>query len=173
MNLTNTNPSLSQFENLPSARLLHDRYRIPLERFVSEHFHTDWRVEHYQDMYDLASHPSAILSGGNHAIFVKLSEAAHALDQFEVELAGLQLLSDRAGISTPPPIGILKVAGGVIFVLQAVQAITRSTEQWREIGRTLARIHQVKGTQFGLDRQGYFGPLYQDNRPTPDWKSFY
>jgi fructosamine-3-kinase len=51
--------------------------------------------------------------------------------------------------------------------------VERTAPQWREIGRTLARIHQTRGQQFGLEQQGYFGPLYQDNRPTSDWLTFY
>ena len=140
---------------------------------VSEYTRQGWRVKTFSDMNDFASHPSAILSDGAYSVFVKLSEAAHGLDQFEVELAGLRLLSERAGILTPPAIGIAPVEGGVILVLEAVQAVERKPSQWREIGRTLARIHQVRGEQYGLEMQGYFGPLYQDNRPMPDWLSFY
>ena len=163
----------NSYKDLPSARLLSDRCRLPVERLVSEHTRQTWRVKTFSDMNDFASHPSAILSDGTHTVFVKLSEAAHGLDQFEVELAGLRLLGERAGILTPPGIGIVPVEGGVILVLEAVQAVERTPSHWREIGRTLARIHQVQGEQYGLETQGYFGPLYQDNRPTPDWLSFY
>lgn len=159
--------------NSPSARLLNDRYRLPVEKAVSEHFGWKWCIQDFKDMHDFASHPSAILSDGKRSVFVKLSEAAHGLDQFEVELAGLQLLSEWAGVLTPSPIGIVPVAGGVIMVLEAVEAVERRGDHWREIGRTLARIHQVRGDHFGLDMQGYFGPLYQDNRPTQDWLTFY
>ena len=161
------------YKDLPSARLLSDRCRLPVETMVSEYTRQGWRVKTFSDMNDFASHPSAILSDGAYSVFVKLSEAAHGLDQFEVELAGLRLLSERAGILTPPAIGIAPVEGGVILVLEAVQAVERKPSQWREIGRTLARIHQVRGEQYGLEMQGYFGPLYQDNRPMPDWLSFY
>lgn len=157
----------------PSARLLEDRYCVPVERAVSEHYGIRWRVQEFGDLHDYASHPAAILEGGKHAVFVKLSEAAHGLDQFEVELAGLTFLANRAGVLVPDPIAIVEVEGGVILILEAAQAVERTPRHWREIGRTLARIHQVKGETCGLDRQGYFGPLYQDNRPTQDWLTFY
>jgi fructosamine-3-kinase len=57
--------------------------------------------------------------------------------------------------------------------MEAVQVVDRETQQWREIGRSLASIHQIKGDRCGFERQGYYGPLYQDNRPLPDWLSFY
>ena len=161
------------YKDLPSSRLLSDRLRLPVERMVSVYYHQTWRVATFSDLNDFASHPSAILSDGTHSVFAKFSEAVHGLDQFEAELAGLRLLSERAGILTPPAIGIVPVEGGVILVLEAVQSVERTPPQWREIGRTLARIHQVRGDQFGLDTQGYFGPLYQDNRPMADWLDFF
>ena len=157
----------------PSLRFLRDPLRIPVEQLVSEHYGQEWRVKEFRDLNDFASHRCAILSDGSFSVFVKLSEAAHGLDQFEVELAGLRFLSEHAGVLTPSPIGILSVDGGVIMVLEAVQAVDRTSRQWREIGQALARIHRIKWDRFGFEKQGYFGPLYQDNRPMPDWLTFY
>ena len=162
-----------RYRGSPNFRLLNPLLREPVEQAVSEYYRCDWRVQTFSDMNDFASHPSALLSDGARTVFVKLSEAAHGLDQFETELAGLRLLSERAGILTPSAVGIVAVEGGVILVLEAVEAVERSAHEWRDLGRTLARIHQVKGECCGLERQGYFGPLYQDNRPMPDWLSFY
>lgn len=169
---TNADP-LAQKTGLPSTLLLIDRFRLPVEQAVSAYFQRDWRARDFRSLDDFASHPAALLSDGAQAVFVKLSEAAHGLDQFEVELAGLRYLAERAGVLIPAPVGVISVDGGVMMVLEAAQAVERFTEQWREIGRTLARIHQVQGAQYGLARQGYFGPLYQDNRPLPDWLDFY
>ena len=169
-------PSENEFERYrgsPNFRLLSDRFRIPLEGLVSAHYGQAWRVREFSDMNDLASHPSALLSDGKVEVFVKLSEAVHALHQFEAERAGLRLLTELSGVRTPAPIGIAAVEGGVILVLEAVQAVARNAPEWRDIGRALARIHQVKAERFGLDTQGYFGPLYQDNRPAPDWITFF
>jgi len=124
-------------------------------------------------MTEFACHPSAILSDGSYSVFAKLSEAANGFEQFEIELAGLRLLTERAGVLTPTPIGIVPVAGGSILVLEAVQAVDRTPRHWRQIGQTLARIHRVKGERFGLAAHGYFGPLYQDNTPMSDWPAFY
>jgi fructosamine-3-kinase len=144
-----------------------------VEQAASAHYGSAWRSRQMQDLVDLASHPAAILSDGTHAVFAKLNTAANARDQFETELAGLRLLAERAGALTPAPIGIVSVEGGVILILEAVAVVPRTVEAWRDIGRTLARIHGVKGEQCGLETQCYFGPLYQDNRPLPDWPSFF
>ena len=124
-------------------------------------------------MRDFACHQAAILSDGSYSVFVKFSEAANGSDQFEIELAGLRLLTQRSGVLTPTPIGILLVDGGSLLVLEAADVIERGPKQWRQIGQALACIHKVKGDQCGLDTQGYFGPLYQDNRPMRSWSAFY
>lgn len=157
----------------PSARLASDELRAPIERVVSRRLGWRWRARDVRDMTEFACHPSAILSDGVYSVFAKFSEAADGRKQFEVELAGLRFLSERAGVLTPTPIGIVPVAGGCILVLEAVHAVERAPRHWRQIGQTLARIHQVKGGQFGLETSGFFGPLYQDNTPASDWPTFY
>ncbi len=158
---------------LPPIPLLADSPRQSIERLVSEYIGKKWAVKQFRDMNDFSSHPSAIFSGDTYSVFVKLSKAANGLEQFEVELAGLRMLSELAGVSTPTPIGNVPVEDGIIMVLEAVETSERTPRHWRDIGRTIARIHQVKGTQYGLETNGYFGPLYQDNRPLDDWPTFY
>ncbi len=124
-------------------------------------------------MTEFACHPSAILSGGSYSVFAKSSQAPNGPEQFAIELAGLRLLSERSGVLTPDPVGVFPVSGGCILILEAVQAVERSPLHWRQIGMALARIHKTKGESFGLERDGYFGPLDQDNTPTSDWPAFY
>lgn len=154
-------------------RLLRGAVRIPLEQRVSAHLGRVWRVETVQSKIDEASHPAAVLSDGRFAVFVKLGEGELAVDRFTQELAGLRLLTERSGVLTPPAIGILQVEGGVLVIMAAVQVVPRAASHWRQMGRTLAQIHRVKGDYFGLATHCYWGDLYQDNRPLPDWPEFY
>jgi protein-ribulosamine 3-kinase len=163
-------PMQDQFS---THQLLLDPQRIPMEQLVSEFKGHQWKARTMTDLRDYACHPAAILSDESYSVFVKFSDAANGLEQFDIELAGLRLLRDHAGVFIPTLIGNIPVEGGSLMVLEAVQAVDRGPRQWREIGRTLARIHQIKGEQYGLDSQGYFGPLYQDNRPMANWASFY
>jgi protein-ribulosamine 3-kinase len=157
----------------PPIRLLGDAFRIPVEHFVSDYTGRAWTVTKFRDMNDFSSHQSAILSNGTFSVFAKLSEAANGLEQFEVEMNGLQLLSNLFGALIPKLIGIVPAENGNILLLESVHAIDRTPKEWRDIGRMLARIHQIKETQYGLDANGYFGPLYQDNRPMSDWPTFF
>ncbi|HUF00343.1 MAG TPA: fructosamine kinase family protein [Anaerolineales bacterium] len=153
--------------------LLNYQFQVAIEQIVSEHRGKRWKTREFRDMNEFSSHPSALLSDGSYSIFVKFSKDANGLEQFESEMAGLRLLSELSGILIPTLIGNLPMGGGVIMILEGVQAIDRTSQQWRQIGRTLAQIHRNKGRQFGLDSHNYFGPLYQDNGSLPDWPMFY
>jgi fructosamine-3-kinase len=149
------------------------QFHTCVERAVSEHVGQRWAVRDTRDMTEFACHPAVVLSDGSYSVFAKFSEATNGFEQFEIELAGLRVLSELSGVRTPTPIGIISVAGGSILVLEAVEAVDRGPHHWREIGRTLAHIHRIKWDRFGLERDGYFGPLYQDNTPASDWAAFY
>ncbi|MBI4926399.1 MAG: fructosamine kinase family protein [Anaerolineae bacterium] len=148
-------------------------YRSEIERAVSAGLRRHWRMDRLVDLRDLACHPAAILSGEGYAVFVKFSNAAHGLEQFEVELAGLRYLGQHAGVLTPVCVAALPVDSGSLLILEAAEAVERDPQAWRQIGQTLARIHLVKGSTCGFDRQGFFGPLYQDNRPLASWSEFF
>ena len=155
------------------ASILHPTLRIRIEQLVSAHTGRKWSVATAHDMTDFASHPCAILSDGGYSVFAKFSDAANGQEQFEIELAGLRFLAAHASVRTPTPLGVLAVEGGSMLVMEAVEAVERGPQQWRQIGQALARIHKVKGTRFGLETHGYFGPLFQDNTPTDDWPAFF
>jgi len=147
--------------------------RAPVERIVSEYLQRPWQVKRCRDMTELACHPAAILSDGDYEVFAKYSAAANGMKQFGVELAGLRLLAELAGVKTPVVIGLFPVAAGSILVLEAVRGVNRTPRRWRQIGQALARIHRLTGDRFGLETNGYFGPLPQDNTPMVGWAEFY
>ena len=153
--------------------LLDKQIQAYIEQIVSEHKQYRWIVSEFRNMNEFSSHPSAILSDGSYPVFVKSTKAANGLEQFRLELQGLHQLSGLAGIQTPTPIANIPVEDNVLLILEGIQAVDRTTKQWREIGHALAQIHRIKGTRFGLETNNYFGPLYQDNRPASDWSTFY
>jgi protein-ribulosamine 3-kinase len=160
-------------DQISSVRLANYPLRTLVEQVVSEHARRVWNVKVAKDLTEFACHPCAILSDGSYSVFAKFSEAANGFEQFEFELAGLRLLSEFSGVLTPTPIGIIPVSGGCILVLETVQAVNRASRHWRQIGQTLAGIHKIKGDRFGLETNGYFGPLYQENTPMSDWPTFF
>jgi protein-ribulosamine 3-kinase len=158
---------------LGSVRWLSRSLRAPIEEVVSRYTGRRWRVRSATDLSDRACHPCAILSDDAFAVFVKFSEDAEASKQFAIELAGLDYLSTRAGVLIPTAMGIVSAADGTLLIMEALDAIERTPLQWRQIGKTLARIHQVKADRCGFHVDGFIGPLVQDNAPTWDWATFY
>jgi fructosamine-3-kinase len=135
----------------------------------------------FTDLNDRASHPCGILHGEPFSVFAKLSMGEDAGEMFQAELSGLTLLRERARIATPTPIGsgLLPLDHGFLLLTEGLSERPpqdRTREDWRSIGHTLATLHQVQGTRFGLeDQDGFFGPLPQDNRPVTSsrWVDFY
>ncbi|MEZ4869917.1 MAG: fructosamine kinase family protein [Caldilineaceae bacterium] len=144
-----------------------------VEQCVAAYLGRAWRITEVKSKHDESSHPAAILADDRYAIFIKLYTGEVAADQVTQEVAGLRLLTERAGVLTPTVIDLLPAEEGVLVVMEAVQAVRREEAQWRQIGQALAQIHQVKGAFYGLDTHNYWGSLYQDNRPLGDWPSFF
>lgn len=145
----------------------------PIAEAVARHAGRKWRVKTVRDLSELACHSCAILSDGALPVFAKYSDAPDAAHQFEVEQASLEYLSSRAGVLIPTFIGIAPAENGALFISEALEVIDRGPLQWRQIGRTLARLHRIKSDQCGFPIQNYFGPLNQENTPVQDWATFY
>jgi len=154
-------------------RWLSNPLRTSITEAVSEYTGRKWRIRTEKDLSEFASHHCAIVSDGSFAVFFKYSEAVEAKRQFEIELSGLQTLSEIAGVSISRAIDIVQVENGWLLIMEALEAITRGPRQWKQVGATLARIHRVKGNSCGFERNGFWGPLYQDNTPTQNWATFY
>ena len=153
--------------------LLSDVHRVPIEQCVSAHLDRAWQVVDYEDMADYASHPAVILSDGVHSVFVKMGKGELAQDQFEKEIYGLSLLAEHAGVLTPTVIGEIEFDGGALLVMEAANVVEREGTHWRDMGRALARIHNVKGEYFGLETHCYWGSLFQDNSQHIEWSEFF
>jgi fructosamine-3-kinase len=151
-----------------------------IEGAVTAHVGSQWRCVEASDLEDRSSHPAALLHGSAISVFAKLFQGAVAVDHATAELAGLTLIRDRAEAQTPVPVGdgLVQFGDRVVILFEALAErppAERTVADWQAIGRTLAALHHARGDCFGLDRDGYFGPLHQDNRPvsTNTWAEFY
>ncbi|GAA2629644.1 fructosamine kinase family protein [Paractinoplanes durhamensis] len=140
-----------------------------IEPVVAAHLGVPWRVSGFTDLGDRASHRCGIFHGSPIGVFAKLNTGGET----GPELRGLSLLR-RHGAPVPTPIGEVPVPGGTLLLQKAIpETAERTPADWAGIGRVLGTLHRVYGECFGLHFDGFFGPLPQDNRPCPDWPSFY
>ncbi|MCB0111234.1 MAG: fructosamine kinase family protein [Caldilineaceae bacterium] len=154
---------------------LHNNHNllVTIEERVSASLGRRWQVATITDKVDEASHPAALLSDGVDTVFVKINQGALAWDQLQTEVAGLHLLSAQAGVLTPQVIATLPIDNGALVIMESVAAEPWHPAGWRACGRALAQIHSVKEEHFGLATHGYWGSLYQDNRPLNSWPEFF
>lgn len=148
-------------------------HRAQIEASVSRYLGREWHVHEVQDQASRSSHPAAVLSDGEFGVFAKLGVGPGAAELFRCEAAGLSAISEMAGVLTPEVVDCLTIPHGRLLVLKAVDVIERSEKGWKEAGRSLARIHSVKGPRFGFDRDSYWGDFRQDNRPLDSWDTFF
>jgi fructosamine-3-kinase len=148
-----------------------------VERAASAHLGRAWTTRSFTDLNDRASHPCGIFHGDAFSVFTKFGSRP---EQFAAEIQGFEVLRTLAPVTTPTPIGtgVVEVDEGVLLLSQAVPEVppeARTTAHWRSIGRALALVHQVHQDRYGLDVDGFFGPLRQDNRPVGSnrWSDFY
>ncbi len=162
--------------------LLSESIRNAIERAASAHLGRPWTASSFTDLNDQASHPCGVFHGESSlSIFAKLGDAADAGEQFAFELRGLEFVRQRAGVSTPTPIGegLVELEHSWLLLFEALPERlpeVRTVDDWRAIGQTLAALHQVQAEHFGLEHfDGFFGPLRQDNRPVASdrWAEFY
>lgn len=155
--------------------------RNAIETAVSGHLGRRWQIDDTTDLAARSSHPAMILRGEGLAVFAKLASGPGAQTQVLSELADLNLIGTLAGVKVPQAVGVGSVdipEGGCVLLFEAlVERVPedRTRADWESIGRTLARVHSVRGGRFGLEQNGYFGQLPQDNTPVPGgtWADFY
>lgn len=120
-----------------------------IERAASEHLGRPWTGRSFTNLDDLATHSSGIFHGGPFSVFAKLATDSQGVERFRLELAGLALLHVEARVMTPTPIGagIVTLGHRSMLLLEALserRPETRTGDDWRSIGFTLAQVHQAQ-----------------------------
>lgn len=144
-----------------------------IEAHVALYVGHPWQIKTIIDKVDESSHPAALLSDGIDTMFVKIYQGPQAWDQLQIEVAGLALLRNEAGVLTPTVIDSLPLEDGALVIMESIATKPWDAVGWRAYGQALAQIHQAKSSAFGLNTAGYWGSLYQDNRPHEQWPDFF
>jgi len=97
----------------------------------------------------------------------------HALDMFEAEAKGLQLLYDLDAIGIPEVLGLGTVDGQDYLCLTFIDKSTPTSNYWYSFGESLAKIHRTPSDRFGLDHDNFIGSLAQSNTFHTHWIEFF
>ena len=113
------------------------------------------------------------LTDGTQTYFVKLNQASQAA-MFAAEALGLQQMRETGTILVPTPICWGTVDDFAYIVLEWLDLGRGTSPAWEEMGRQLARLHQVKKvTAFGWEQNNTIGATPQINSWTSDWSDFF
>ena len=105
--------------------------------------------------------------------FVKMNSASRFPGMFATEISGLKRLHEAAVIGIPGPISTGE-EGDDAFLLMAWMEPGREIENyWEDFGKSVAKLHAVTNSSFGLDHANYIGSLPQSNNRHDDWVSFF
>ncbi|MGH8682996.1 MAG: fructosamine kinase family protein [Burkholderiales bacterium] len=116
-------------------------------------------------------HSSWVLASGAARYFAKLNDARFAAS-FEAEADGLAALGG-AGIRVPRPIAHGAAEGHAFLVLEHLALGPQGDAGFRELGRSLARLHEHRGGEFGWHRDNFIGLTPQSNSRRAAWVEFW
>ena len=120
---------------------------------------------------DIAS--SYLLRTARGPIFAKILEGPGGLEMLEAEKDGLEAISNSDSLQVPGVLGCDSTPVGGCLLLEYIPPGHGTRAASRELGRGLARMHQVSSSSFGWHRPNFIGSLPQENTEAPDWPAFY
>jgi fructosamine-3-kinase len=116
-------------------------------------------------------HSSWVLVSGAARYFAKVNDERFATS-FEAEADGLAALAG-AGIRVPRPIAHGAAEGRAFLVLEHLALGPQGDSGYRELGRSLARLHEHRGDAFGWHRDNFIGLTSQSNARHAAWVEFW
>lgn len=114
---------------------------------------------------------ACVLEGDGESVFVKRN-TADRLDMFTAEAEGLKEIARSRTVRVPTPICWGTVGGQAYLAVEYIDMGTKTAAGVEELGRRLARLHQVRGARFGWHRDNTIGATPQINTQADDWIDF-
>jgi len=140
-----------------------------IQQQIQDQVGNAFEVEHARAISGGCINQGYCLSGRGQTYFVKLN-AAHRVDMFAAEAAGLQALAAANAIRVPQPI-CWGAAESAYLVLEYMPLSSQGEQS--SLGEAIAALHQVTQAQFGWHRHNTLGLTPQHNTPCDDWVTFY
>lgn len=107
------------------------------------------------------------------AYFLKTNPASNALNMFEIEANGLNLIGNTQTIKTPKILACDSFENHAFLLMEFIESKSPSAKDFEHLGQQLARLHQCTSENFGLDTDNFIGSLPQSNTQHSNWCDFY
>jgi len=128
-----------------------------------------FRIERTTPVAGGCIHRCFILEGGDRKYFAKINDRSQ-VNSFAAEADGLAALS-AAGARVPVPLCQGQAGKQAFLVLEHLEL--RGDGDYTALGRSLAKVHSIRGESFGWRRNNYIGRTPQLNRCSPSWSDFW
>lgn len=116
---------------------------------------------------------TAALQTPKGSFFIKYNNIPSALDMFQKEAKGLQLLQATEAIKIPNIISVGEADKTAFLLLEWIPTGYRNNKFFTNFGIALAALHRHTAPKFGLNHHNYIGRLYQNNKQHDTWADFY
>ncbi|NJX16249.1 fructosamine kinase family protein [Tamlana crocina] len=107
------------------------------------------------------------------AYFLKTNQVSKALNMFEIEANGLQLIANTNTIKTPKVLAYNRFDNHAFLLMEFIESKSPSAKDFEHLGQQLAQLHQCDSENFGLDTDNFIGSLPQSNTQHSNWVDFY
>jgi protein-ribulosamine 3-kinase len=144
-----------------------------LEATLFETFGQEIEVDSFQFMGGGCINNSLKINTIKGDFFLKWNESPDALQMFETEAKGLQLLTDTQSIRIPKLLGYGRNEAKAYLLLEFITPYFRNDHYWKKLGESLATLHQHTYSKFGLHFNNFIGSLPQSNEFFDDWVEFF
>jgi protein-ribulosamine 3-kinase len=105
--------------------------------------------------------------------FLKLNEAENAVEMFQTEANGLNILRNKSAFTIPRVISLDSEDGTAYLLMDLIVSANRSSNYWEDLAVKLAGLHRQTSAKFGLSENNFIGSLPQQNNFADDWSSFF
>jgi fructosamine-3-kinase len=161
-------------------RLLEQKYRLAVEKAVSESMGERFEVSMVRENRVSAMHDAAFFEGilgalkRPFSVFVKLGTNPFSCEQFEMEAKGLNYIRAHSSVRTPLVIAVCPVEDQALLILEVIDTVRPETkEDFAIMGHGFAELHRVENTRCGFDFPTYLGIFRQNNTWKHSWREFY
>lgn len=104
------------------------------------------------------------ISSNSNCFFIKTNTNSTFKNGFKEETLGLTFLKNNKAL-TPKIITEGHYKNTIYLILEWINSSKKTTEFWKNFGHQVAKIHQQKGKNFGLNYNNFIGSLPQINQP--------
>ncbi|MCK3657322.1 hypothetical protein A4G18_00960 [Pasteurellaceae bacterium Pebbles2] len=144
-----------------------------ISQVLADHFGAYYSIKQKEKIHCGEMHESWLIDDGVQAVFAKTNEKSYR-SMFRAEADQLELLAKTNTIHVPAVYAVGCSQNHSFLLLEALHLQNPSVEAFAEFGIALAKLHQFKGSErYGLDFDTWLGALYQPNKWSDNWATFF